>query len=96
MPQVNEFWSLTMYDPGHNLVDNPINRYAIRDRMPLKQEPDGSTIIYLQSASPGADKEANWLSAPKKGPFSASLRTYGPSKATVEGNRRPPTVQRTN
>jgi hypothetical protein len=39
MPQVNEFWSLTMYDPAHNLVDNPINRYAIRDRMPLKQEP---------------------------------------------------------
>ena len=96
MPQVNEFWSLTMYDPAHNLVDNPINRYAIRDRMPLKQEPDGSTIIYLQSASPGADKEANWLPAPKKGPFSVSLRTYGPSKETVEGNWRPPTIQRTN
>jgi hypothetical protein len=51
-----------------------INRYAIRDRMPLKQEPDDSTIIYLQSASPGADKEANWLPAPKQGKFSVSLR----------------------
>jgi hypothetical protein len=96
MPQVSEFWSLTMYDPAHNLVDNSINRYAIRDRMPLKQEPDGSTIIYLQSTSPGADKEANWLPAPKQGQFSISLRTYGPSKETVEGNWRPPTVQRVN
>jgi hypothetical protein len=96
MPQVNEFWSLTMYDPAHNLVDNPINRYAIRDRMPLKQEPDGSTIIYLQPTSPGADKESNWLPTPKQGQFTISLRTYGPSKATVEGNWRPPTVQRAN
>jgi len=25
MPQVSEFWPLTMCDPAHNLVDNPIN-----------------------------------------------------------------------
>ena len=43
LPPANEFWSLTMYDPAHNLVDNPINRYAIRDRTPgVKQEADGS------------------------------------------------------
>jgi hypothetical protein len=27
-----------MYNLAHNLVDNPLNRYAIRDRMPLKHE----------------------------------------------------------
>ena len=43
LPPANEFWSLTMYDPAHNLVDNPINRFAIRDRTPgVKQEADGS------------------------------------------------------
>jgi hypothetical protein len=47
LPPANEFWSLTMYDPAHNLVDNPIDRYAIRDRTPgIKREADGSTILY--------------------------------------------------
>jgi hypothetical protein len=96
MPQVSEFWSLTMYDPAHNLVDNPINRYAIRDRMPLKPETDGSVVVYLQATSPGADKEANWLPTPKQGHFNIGLRTYGPSKATIEGRWRPPTVKRAN
>jgi hypothetical protein len=96
MPQVTEFWSLTMYDPAHNLVDNPINRYAIRDRMPLKREPDGSMIVYLQPTSPGPDKESNWLPSPKASAFSIALRTYGPSEATVKGNWRPPTVRRVN
>jgi hypothetical protein len=92
MPQVSEFWSLTMYNLAHNLVDNPINRYAIRDRMPLKHEPDGSLILYLQATSPGADKESNWLPSPNQGGFIISLRTYGPSKATIEGKWPAPTV----
>ena len=96
MPQVREFWSLTMYDQAHNLVDNPINRYAIRDRMPLKRESDGSMILYLQPDSPGPDKESNWLPSPKAGAFNIALRTYGPSDATVKGNWRPPTVRRVN
>jgi hypothetical protein len=42
LPPAKEFWSLTMYDPAHNLVNNPINRYAIRDRTPgIKHESDG-------------------------------------------------------
>jgi hypothetical protein len=94
LPQVSEFWSLTMYNPAHNLVDNPINRYAIRDRMPLKREPDGSLILYLQPTSPGADKESNWLPTPNQGSFNMALRTYGPSQAIVKGEWRPPTVER--
>ncbi len=69
MPQVREFCSLTMCDPAHNL-DNPINRYALRDRMPLKREPDGRMIVYLQPTSPGPDKEPNWLPSPiARNPF---------------------------
>jgi hypothetical protein len=60
LSQVNEFWSLTMYDPKHNLVENPINRYAIRDRTPgIKENADGSVTLYLQSASPGPQLESN-------------------------------------
>jgi hypothetical protein len=33
-PPANAFWSLTMYDAHRYLVENPIHRYAIRDRTP--------------------------------------------------------------
>jgi len=94
LPPAEEFWSLTMYDPAHNLVDNPINRYAIRDRSPFKQEADGSTILYLQSTSPGTDKETNWLPTPKQGAFSLALRTYGPGEPIVKQTWQPPTVKK--
>jgi hypothetical protein len=94
LPPANEFWSLTVYNPAHNLVDNPINRYAIRDRTPgIKQDADGSTILYLQSTSPGADKESNWLPTPKQGAFSLALRTYGPGEAIIKQTWQPPTVR---
>jgi hypothetical protein len=85
-----------MYDPAHNRVGNPINRYAIRDRTPgIKQEADGSTILYLQSTSPGADKESNWLPTPKQGAFSLALRrTYGPGEGIVQQTWQPPTVKK--
>jgi hypothetical protein len=95
LPPAKEFWSLTLYDPKHNLVDNPINRYAIRDRTPgIKREADGSTIFYLQLTSPGANKESNWLPTPKQGAFSMALRTYGPGDAITNQTWRPPTVER--
>jgi hypothetical protein len=60
LPPVHEFWSLTMYGADHNLVDNSISRYAIRDRTPaIKVAADGSITLYLQSSSPGKDKESN-------------------------------------
>jgi hypothetical protein len=95
LPPAKEFWSLTMYDPAHNLVDNPINRYAIRDRTPgIKHESDGSIILYLQSTSPGPDKESNWLPTPKQGAFSMALRTYGPGEAIIKNTWQPPTVKK--
>jgi hypothetical protein len=59
------FWSVTMYDKNTSYtVDNPINRYHLADYDALKKNADGSITLYLQTTSPGADKESNWLPAP--------------------------------
>jgi len=76
-PPVKGFWSITMYNEKYFFVDNPLNRYSISAREDLKANPDGSIDIYIQNKSPGADKEANWLPAPK-GKFILMMRLYWP------------------
>jgi hypothetical protein len=84
LPDVKEFWSLTMYDLTNNLVKNPINRYAIGSLAGgFKKAKDGSLTFYIQNESPGKDKETNWLPAPK-GDFWVVFRTYGPGKEILE------------
>ena len=78
LPPVKGFWSLTMYDENFFFVANPLNRYSISARQNLKANPDGSTDLYIQNESPGKDKEANWLPAPK-GKFILMLRMYWPT-----------------
>ena len=53
-------------------MPNSLNRFAVSSWMPSKYDPDGSLNLYFQNESPGADKEANWLPAPK-GPFNLTL-----------------------
>ena len=79
-PPVEGFWSLTMYDAGYFFVDNPLNRYSISERQPLKANADGSIDLYLQNELPGAEKESNWLPAPK-GKFLLMMRLYWPKEA---------------
>jgi hypothetical protein len=79
LPPVRGFWSLTMYDADYFFVANPINRYSMSMRTNPKLESDGSLVIYIQNESPGADKEANWLPAPK-GKFLLMLRLYWPDQ----------------
>lgn len=67
-PPVNSFWSVTIYDGKTQLlIKNPINRYLINSPMlpDMKKNADGSLTLYIQNDSPGEDKEANWLPAPK-------------------------------
>lgn len=96
MPPVNGFWSLTMYDQGYFFVPNPINRYNVSSRNEFVTNPDGSVDIYLQSTSPGYDKEANWLPAPK-GKFVPMMRLYWPKDtppSILDGSWKPPAIQR--
>lgn len=79
LPPVKGFWSITMYDENYFFVDNPINRYSISARQDLKANPDGSVDILIQNKSPGTDKEANWLPAPK-GKFYLMMRLYWPEE----------------
>lgn len=97
LPPVNAFWSLTMYDePQSLLVANPLNRYLINSPMlpRLKRDADGGLTLIVQNESPGKDKEANWLPAPK-GPFSMIMRLYWPKEAATEGKWTQPPLQQT-
>lgn len=95
LPPVNAFWSITMYElPSSLLVANPINRYLINSPMlpDLKRDADGGLTLYVQNESPGADRESNWLPAPK-GPFWCALRLYWPKEDALSGAwKQPPLV----
>ena len=91
IPPVEAFWSITLYDNDGFQVANPLNRFAVSSWMPFKTNPDGSLDLYFQNESPGADKEANWLPAPK-GPFNLTMRLYAPKADALTGKWNPPPV----
>jgi len=94
-PPVDGFWSISMYNDKSLFVDNPINRYNIgKYTEGLKNNTDGSLDIYIQNASPGADKESNWLSAPQGG-FNLVMRMYLPQPQVLNGTWQYPTIQPT-
>jgi hypothetical protein len=96
LPPAKGFWSLTMYDEAMFFVANPLNRYSMSLRTNPKFDPDGSLPIYIQNESPGADKEANWLPAPKD-KFHLMLRLYWPAEddpSILDGSWAIPAVTR--
>jgi hypothetical protein len=98
LPPVNAFWSLTMYElPSSLLVANPLNRYLLNSPMLPKfvKDGDGGLTLYIQNESPGADKEANWLPAPK-GPFVMFMRLYWPKPEALEGKWTAPSLTKTS
>jgi hypothetical protein len=78
-PPVNGFWSITMYDPEFFFCPNSQNRFTVSPRDKLKYNADGSLDLYFQHESPGTDKQANWLPAPK-GEFILMMRLYWPKE----------------
>ncbi|CAM2162515.1 DUF1254 domain-containing protein [Paraburkholderia sacchari] len=92
LPPADAFWSITMYDAEGFQVANPINRYAIGDRDPLRYNADGSLDIYIQHENPGTEREANWLPAPM-GQLGLTMRVYAPRPEALDGRWAPPAVQ---
>jgi len=97
-PPVNGFWSITMYqiDQGWWFVPNPLNKFTVSPRNDLQYNADGSLTLYFQHESPGKDKEANWLPAPK-GDFLPMLRMYWPkdkNPSILDASWSPPQIVR--
>lgn len=96
LPPVNGFWSLTIYNKEHFFEPNALNRFSLGTKNKnLKLNADGSLTLYVQSESPGADRESNWLPAPK-GEFSLYQRTYWPKPEILSGSWTPPSAERSN
>ena len=85
------FGQLLLYDAEGFQVGNSLNRFAVSSWMPFKYNPDGSLDLYFQNESPGKDKEANWLPAPK-GPFNLTMRLYSPKSEALTGRWNPPSI----
>src|SRR5208337_3686983 len=80
---------VTMIGPGLNFPQDALYPFSEKDA-------DGSVDLYLQAESPGPDKEANWLPAPK-GKFIPMLRLYWPNDtppSILDGSWTPPPVKR--
>ena len=93
IPPAQAFWSITLYDPEGFQVSNPLNRFAVSSWMPFKYNADGSLDLYFQNESPSADKEANWLPAPK-GPYNLTMRLYAPKSEALTGKWNPPPIMK--
>jgi hypothetical protein len=93
LPPVDAFWSVTLYDAEGFQVPNPLNRFAVSSWMPFTYNADGSLDLYVQNASPGEKRQANWLPAPK-GPFNLTMRLYAPRSDALTGKWTPPSVTR--
>lgn len=96
LPPAHSFWSITMYElPASLLVANPIDRYLINSPMlpQLKRDEDGGITLYVQSESPGKDRESNWLPA-STGPFWVTVRLYWPKEEALNGTWKLPPMQR--
>lgn len=92
-PPVDAFWSVTLYDAEGFPVPNALDRQALSSWMPFQRNADGSLDLHVQSDSPGADREANWLPAPK-GPFNLAMRLYAPHQEILTGKWDPPPVKK--
>jgi hypothetical protein len=93
LPPVHAFWTLTLYDDRQLLAANPIDRHALLDPGALTFNPDGSVDIYVQRASPGKTREANWLPAPATNTFTVALRLYWPKAEVLNGTWAPPPLR---
>jgi hypothetical protein len=89
VPPAGAFWSVTNYQE-HFLIPGT-TKFSVSNWMNPKPNSDGSTTIYMQPTSPGADKEINWLPTSASIPMMTPLmRLYWPLPAALHGTWNPP------
>ena len=94
LPPVNGFWSLTLYNKEHLFEPNRLNQFSLGTKSKsLKYNEDGSLTLHYQHESPGADRESNWVPAPKD-EFSLYIRAYWAKAEILDGTWMPPKVER--
>jgi hypothetical protein len=93
-PPVNGFWSVTLYNEHHFFHPNELKRYSLGTKSKsLQRGADGSLTLHAGAASPGKDKETNWIPAPK-GRFSLYIRCYWGREGILDGSWKPPVVRK--
>lgn len=93
-PPVFAFWSITAYGPDDFFIPNPLHRYALGSRDPLRPEPDGSLELLIQADPPAARQAANWLPVRRGERFSLNARLYWPRVDALLGTWTLPPVER--
>ncbi|MFD4838143.1 DUF1254 domain-containing protein [Achromobacter sp. NPDC058515] len=94
LPPTDALWSLAAYDGQGMPVANPLNRYALGSRDPLRYNADGSLDLVISNAAPAPEEQANWLPVPASGPVGVLLRVYAPRPTLLDGLWTPPAVRR--
>ena len=92
VPPADGFWSVSVYDQSQQFVANALNRRTVGSG-DVRTNADGSVDIYIQSAPPSKEQEANWLPAPKSGPFTVMLRVYWPKPEVIDARWNPPGIR---
>ena len=97
-PPNKGFWSVTMYNNKHLLVENAIDRYALGSNFDLHYNPDSSLTLYIQKDNPGAEKESNWLPTSEiaNENFNLIMRIYWPDQNVLNKQWEVPAVVKVN
>lgn len=80
LPPADAFWSSAVYSEENgrrSVVPNSADRFSLGPRDKLLFDADGSLTLHVQNLSPGYERAANWLPAPK-GDFVLVMRLYSP------------------
>jgi hypothetical protein len=85
IPKTKAFWSLTLYDKDFYLPKGlkPL-RHVLNSNSGMVFGADGALDIFVQTKSPGAEHEVNWLPAPE-GAFFLLMRVYWPGEDFLSG-----------
>jgi hypothetical protein len=91
LPKNQGFWSLTVYDEHHHLVENDkqCSSFAIATQESLEDHSEGIRVM-LCSERPEREG-VRWIPIPK-GVFTLYLRVYSPSESVAQGEWSPPGV----